>query len=147
MIETPIVDSLLASFCLPPEPTVIEGMLEQPGTTITVLKYAKCEQADLPVGQTCMDETELSAFFAEKAKAVKFFYIHSFVDYDDVENPIKSIVRSTMNNYLKVDELIYERHYIARHELRDAYFHAKFMLIDEKVIHIRQVMGIMNFLE
>ena len=46
----------------------------------------------MPPGNLCMDKDELSSYF-DGSKTLKVFYSRTFVDYNDIENPIKSIYR------------------------------------------------------
>ena len=39
-----------------------------------------------------MDDAELNAYFAEERKSIQFLYSKAFVDYENIESPVNSIM-------------------------------------------------------
>ena len=50
----------------------------------------KCEQSLLEEGQNCYNETELEDYLANLKISVG--YLHNYIDYEDIENPVKTIL-------------------------------------------------------
>ena len=48
-----------------------------------------CEPENLDSGQTCMSEEELKEYY--KNFTIRLQLLHNYIEYDDIENPIKTI--------------------------------------------------------
>ena len=46
-------------------------------------------------GQTCLEDEQMSAIF--KKARIRFFEPKTYVDYDDIENPVKTFLENTVN--------------------------------------------------
>ena len=76
-----------------------------------------CKSKDLTDGQSCMNETEAGAYFQKLGLNV--LGINNFIDYEDIENPVKTSqkVRET----IRVDprKYIIRRYDYQRHTFID----------------------------
>ena len=73
-------------FCLPTD-TYLDGVLEEGGAIVPLIRLAKCNQEDLLDGEACMDDNELANYYFKKK--ISFRASHTFVDYDDIDVPLK----------------------------------------------------------
>ena len=48
-----------------------------------------CKQKNLEPGQTCMSVAELEEYYNNLT--VRLQFLHNYIEYDDIENPIKTI--------------------------------------------------------
>ena len=55
-----------------------------------------------------MDEEELVGYY-DGLKSIKVYYTHSYVDYEDIENPLKSIIRGMLKVAIQPDKFLWQR--------------------------------------
>ena len=74
----------------------LDGQMSYDFTSARIL-ILRCVQSDLQQGLTCLNETESDAYF--KAAKIQFGEPVTYIDYDNVEDPVKStvIIRPKLN--------------------------------------------------
>lgn len=118
MIPTPAQNNMLQkSVCMKID-TAITGFQETIGTRVPVLEITRCEDGDLPEGESCMDDKELEKYLS-KGKKIKVFHTKTFVDYEDIETPMKSIIIGSLTTNLEFEKTIRQMFYVQSHEFHD----------------------------
>ena len=65
-----------------------------------------------------MDALELRSYF-DGSKAFHVRYTHTFVDYDDIESPIKSFIRNRTPQVIRPEVSLSDKFMFKSHELSD----------------------------
>ena len=94
------------------------GLMEQPGSEVPIIRISKCQEKYLTPGQSCMSAAELQNYF-NGDRRVRLIYSHTFVDYDDIETPVKSTLKGTASIVLHSDKKVEMRYTLETHEFRD----------------------------
>ena len=81
-----------------------------------MISLAGCDQATLKEEQICMEDSELKDYFA-KSQLLTFYY-DTKVDYEDIENPLKSVIkRNTIP--IDLDTPQAKQLFLKNHEFKD----------------------------
>ena len=65
-----------------------------------------------------MEKDELASYF-EGNKRMKILYMKTFVDYDDIETPIKTIFNGSLNIILSASHVMKAYYTLETHEFND----------------------------
>ena len=68
--------------------------MEQAGSEVPTIRLTKCKEDSLTPGQSCMSSTELENYFNGDRK-VRLMYSHTFIDYENIETPVQSVLKGT----------------------------------------------------
>ena len=68
--------------------------MEQAGSEVPTIRLTKCKEDSLTPGESCMSASELENYFNGSRK-VRLIYSKTFIDYNDIENPVKSVFKGT----------------------------------------------------
>ena len=82
-------------YCWPADMTVV-GYMESAGSTIPAVRLERCNESDMLPGISCMGDTELDAYFDGKKK-IRFMYGRNFVDFEDIKNPVKQVIKGSLD--------------------------------------------------
>ena len=66
----------------------------QKGSGVPTIRLSKCKEDFLTPGESCMSSTELENYFNGE-RSVRLMYSHTFIDYEDIETPVKSVFKGT----------------------------------------------------
>ena len=75
-----------------------------------------CDQATLAEDQACLSDSELEDYF--KAKSLVMLYFDTKIDFEDIENPLKSAMKFESVN-LNVQNPKANLIYLKNHEFKD----------------------------
>ena len=68
---------------------VLQGLLYDSNRKSINIEIKSCNEKDLQPGESCMNDEEFKDYF--RSKAFIFQILHTYIDYDDIENPVKTI--------------------------------------------------------
>ena len=87
-----------------------------------MVRFSRCRQSYLEPGQVCMNQNELNSYFNEP-KGIKVLYSRTYVDFEDIEQPLKSILRGGDSFYdIESEDRSIKRYTLSTHEFRDSSF-------------------------
>ena len=92
--------------------------MEQNGSRVPYIQLAKCQDKHLAPGQKCMDEDELRSYFSGNV-SLRILYSNTFIDYDDIDDPLKSLLIGSQAMTIEVDREIRSRVILMKHEFWD----------------------------
>ena len=66
-----------------------------------------------------MDDKELSYYFSPGSKSIQFLWSKTFVDCEDIEKPVKSILIGGQEIYLESDKFVSQLINVQQHQFND----------------------------
>ena len=99
--------------------TAITGFNFQIGSKTPQIIIGRCNYGDLPAGQTCMNDEELQEYYSPGSKSIQFMFSKSFIDYEDIEMPVKSILIGGQEIFLESDTFVSQQINVQQHQFND----------------------------
>ena len=68
---------------------MIQGLLYDTNRKTININIHTCKEKDVQPGESCMSEEEVNEYF--RTKSFFFQILHTFIDYNDIDHPVKTI--------------------------------------------------------
>ena len=66
-----------------------------------------------------MDDAELEAYFSANTWTLNVFHMKTFIDFEDIEEPFKSVAQNLIKIEIEVATTIKQRIYLQSHQFND----------------------------
>ena len=85
-----------------PEDLYFKGHISSYDLTMIEINVHECEPERLPNGQQCMSDEELITYW--KSKVVFVAALTNYIDFGDIDNPVKSLVKTVTAKEIQLGE-------------------------------------------
>ena len=117
LYSSDLVRWISRNYCLPAD-TFVDGLMKNQNSIVPIISIATCDSNKLEDGQTCMDDDELRSYF-DGNKQLHLRSSLNFVDYDDIDRPIKSFLVNNAEISLTFGRNKFIDVVLESHEFRD----------------------------